>query len=111
VGKGLVYLYRTGKVFGAMVGYDVLDNNVKIGGLPIGSYFVYQAAPGLHVFTASTESTSAATLQVEAGKTYYVQGTLGVGMFVGRPHLYIVRADEGAKAIPRLKRVRLSAGA
>jgi hypothetical protein len=30
------------------------------------------------------------TLDVKAGEVYYIKGTVGVGFFVGRPHLIVV---------------------
>jgi hypothetical protein len=56
-GKGLVIFYRERHFTGGGVSYKVLDNGTRIGGLPNGAYFVYQAKPGVHKFTASTEVT------------------------------------------------------
>src|SRR3954466_1853034 len=57
-GKGLVVFYREKKLEGWAVGYNVRDGDKAIGGLPNGSYFVYDVTPGPHTFAASTESTS-----------------------------------------------------
>jgi Protein of unknown function (DUF2846) len=108
-GKGLVHFYREKKLEGWGVGYNIRDGEKKIGGLPNGSYFVYDATPGPHRFSASTESTAERTIEVQPGKTYYVRGEVEMGLFVGRPHLTIVDPAEGASAINGLKRVVLSA--
>ena len=108
-GKGLVFFYREKKLEGWGVSYNIRDGENKIGGLPNGSYFVYDATPGPHRFAASTESTAVRTIQVQPGKTYYVRGEVEMGLFVGRPHLTIVDPTEGASAINGLKRVVLSA--
>ena len=65
----------------------MFDNGTRIGGLPNGAYFVYQAKPGVHKFTASTEATDEHVLTLEAGKTYYIRGEVTMGVMVGRPHL------------------------
>ena len=106
-GKGLVIFYRERHFTGGGVSYKVLDNGTRIGGLPNGAYFVYQATPGVHKFTASTEVTDEKPLTVEAGKTYYVRGEVQMGVFVGRPHLIIVDRQEAAGAITELHRVKM----
>jgi hypothetical protein len=108
-GKGLVIFYREKKLEGWAMGYNVRDGENNIGGLPNGSYFVYDAKPGPHTFAASTEATSRRTIDVVPGKTYYVRGEIEMGLWVGRPHLTIVDPAEGASAISDLKRVVLSA--
>jgi hypothetical protein len=107
-GKGLVIFYREKHLQGWAVSYNIRDGGKDIGGLPNGSYFVYHATPGTHTFAASTESTARRTLDVVAGKTYYLHGDVELGLFVGRPHLTIVDPAEGASAISGLNRVALS---
>ncbi len=104
-GKGLVNFYRQKNLVGFAIGYDVRDNGTKIGGLPNGSYFVYDASPGRHTFSATTESTSKVTLNIEPSQTYYVRGALQMGAFVGRPKLTVVEPQEGSEAIKSLRRV------
>jgi len=106
-GKGLVIFYRERHFVGGAVSYKVLDNGTRIGGLPNGAYFVYQAKPGVHTFTAATEATDEKPLTVEAGKTYYIRGEVQMGVLVGRPHLIIVDSQEGVSAIKDLHRVKM----
>ncbi|HYR22135.1 MAG TPA: DUF2846 domain-containing protein [Chthoniobacterales bacterium] len=106
-GKGLVIVYRERHFTGGGVSYKVLDNGTRIGGLPNGAYFVYQAKPGVHTFTAATEATDEKPLTVEAGKTYYIRGEVQMGFFVGRPHLIIVDRQEAVGAIKELHRVKM----
>lgn len=106
-GKGLVIFYRERHFVGGGVGYNIRDNGAEIGGLPNGSYFVYQASPGVHRFTAATEATDEKPLTVQAGKTYYIRGEVQMGILVGRPHLIIVANEEGSSAIKDLRRVKL----
>jgi len=106
-GKGLVIVYRERHFTGGGVSYKVFDNGTRIGGLPNGAYFVYQAKPGVHKFTASTEVTDEKALTVEAGKTYYIRGEVQMGVLVGRPHLIIVDRQEAEGAIKDLRRVKM----
>ncbi len=100
---GLVYIYRPSKLMGGAVKYEVEANKVLVTHLPSGGYYPYFAKPGATEFSAQTESKSAVNIEVKAGETYYIKGTLGIGFFVGRPHLVIVPADEGAKEIAECK--------
>jgi Protein of unknown function (DUF2846) len=106
-GKGLVIFYRERHFTGGGVSYKVYDNGTRIGGLPNGAYFIYQAKPGVHKFTASTEVTDEKPLNVEAGKTYYVRGEVQMGIFIGRPHLIIVDKQEAEGAVKDLHRVKM----
>jgi hypothetical protein len=106
-GKGLVIFYRERHFTGGGVSYKVLDNGTRIGGLPNGAYFVYQATPGVHKFTAATEATDEKPLTVQAGKTYYIRGEVQMGIFVGRPHLIIVDSQEALGALNELHRVKM----
>lgn len=40
---------------------------------------------------------------MKSGQVYYIKGSLGVGFFVGRPHLMVVPADVGEKEIAECK--------
>lgn len=110
-GKGIVTFYRESRLVGMAIGYNVREDGQKIGGLPNGSYFVYQATPGTHRYTAATESTDQAVLTVQAGKSYYVRGAIRMGLAVGRPELTVVPAQEATAMLPKLRRVVLRAGA
>jgi len=100
---GLVYIYRPGKLIGGAVSYQVNANGTSITRLGSGGYFPYFAKPGEIEFSAKTESTSSITLDVKSGQTYYIKGTVGIGILVGRPHLVLVPADLGEKEIVECK--------
>lgn len=90
--NAMVYFFRESHFAGRGVVYDVQDNGKTIGMLQSGTYFYYPAAPGDHTFSAKTESSSTVTLHVEAGKTYYVRGSVTMGAFVGHPKLEVADA-------------------
>jgi len=100
---GLVYIYRPGKAMGAAVSYQVKANGVPITRLNPGGYYAYLAKPGEIEFSAKTESTSSITIDIKPGETYYLKGTVGIGFFVGRPHLVVVTPEVGEKEIVKCK--------
>ena len=102
--RAAVYVYRPGTL-GAAVQPNVTANGVPLAALKPQGYFVYHAAPGELELTAHTEAKSSVTLDIKAGETYYVKGSIGMGFFVGHPHLLIVSNDVGAKEIGECKLV------
>lgn len=104
-GTATVYVYRDFNVFGGGMTYMVWGNGVPIASLPAGGYFVYHAAPGKVQLSAKSEATTSATLEAKAGEVYYVKGTLGLGILVGRPHLVLVPKEIGEKEIAGCKLV------
>jgi len=100
---GLVYIYRPGKAMGAAVSYQVKANGVPIIRLNPGGYYAYLAKPGEIEFSAKTESSSSITIDVKPGETYYLKGTIGIGFFVGRPHLVVVTPEVGENEIVKCK--------
>lgn len=101
--RGLVYIYRPSSIMGSGVAYDVKVGDNVVTTLHSGGYFPYFSTPGEVEFWAKTESRSAVTIDVKSGQVYYIKGSLGVGFFVGRPHLMVVPADVGEKEIAECK--------
>jgi hypothetical protein len=102
-GTGLVYLYRPGGFVGGGVVYDVKVGDTVITTLPPGGYYPYFSQPGEVEFWAKTEARTAITIDVKPGETHYVKGTVGIGFFVGRPHLILVPPEVGEKEISDCK--------
>ena len=42
---------------------------------------------GAHAYTVHSEAKDVLNLEVERGETYYVQGSISMGVMVGRPNL------------------------
>jgi len=103
--KGTVYIYRESKMIGGAVSYTVHANGMPLAKLSSGSYFVYHAAPGEVEFSAQTEAKTSVTVDVKAGEVYYVKGSVGMGVFVGYPHLLLVSSGVGEKEIVECKLV------
>lgn len=102
-GKGLVYIYRPNSFIGGGVSYDVKVGETVITTLHNGGYYPYFSEPGEIEFWAKTESRSAVTLDVRPGDIQFIKGTVGVGFFVGRPHLIVVPYDAGVEEIKDCK--------
>ena len=101
-GKGLVYFFRPSSFIGGGVQMKISDADKTIGALQSGTYFFYQTEPGTHQFGASTEAENTITMNVEAGKTYYVEGSIGMGLLVGHGHLKEVDATVAHEELPKL---------
>jgi Protein of unknown function (DUF2846) len=97
-----VYVYRT-SAMGAAISPTVYANKVPLLGLPPSGYFVYRALPGELTLEQHTEATTSVTLDVKAGETYYVKGSVGMGFFVGHPHLVIVAKEAGEREVRECK--------
>jgi hypothetical protein len=89
-GKGVVYVYRPRNPMGGAVSYVVEANGTPLLRLRDGGYYPFFADPGTVIFSAKTEVMSQAALDVVAGGTHYVKGTVTMGAFVGRPNLQVV---------------------
>ena len=100
-----VYLYRTHESPGGAVGVDIKDNGIDIGTLQDGTYFIYHANPGQHVFTATTDTASTQNLNLQAGATYYVQARVVRSQDLFQPSLVVVFDLQGKAAIQNLNRL------
>jgi predicted small lipoprotein YifL len=97
-----VYVYRT-SAMGAAIAPTVYANKVPLLTLPPSGYFVYRALPGELTLEQHTEATTSVTLDVKAGETYYVKGSVGMGFFVGHPHLVIISKEDGEREVRECK--------
>jgi len=86
-GTGTVVFFRPKKFAGAAIGFIVREGTDELGKLRNGTYFVIHPTAGVHEYVVHSESKDVLRVEVEEGETYYVQGTIGVGIMVGRPNL------------------------
>jgi len=101
-GKGQVVFFRSSSFMGAGVWYTVKENGHKLGDLSNGAFFTLPADPGVHVFTAATENKDTLRIEVEAGETYYVRGTVHMGVLVGEASISPSDEDSFEKAFKHL---------
>lgn len=93
-GKAAVIFYRPSKFVGGAVGFIVREGTTELGKLRSGKYFIVQVLPGKHTYVVHSETKDELTIDADAGETYYIEGEIGVGVFVGHPH--IKPSDKGS---------------
>jgi hypothetical protein len=86
-GKGEVVFFRPGAYVGWAVWFNVRENGQALGKLTNGAYFVKVTDPGPHTYTAATENHDVLKLEVDDGETYYVRGSVQMGVLVGEAAL------------------------
>lgn len=103
--KGLVYFYRESKFVGGAISYNIREKGSEqiIGAIANGTYFFHFAEPGQRIYVASTEADSARAIQVEGGKTYYVECGVEMGFWAGRPALKIANEADAKSVLPTLQ--------
>jgi hypothetical protein len=77
--------YRDKTAAGAGLWFNVREKGEALGKLTNGAWFAAPLTPGLHEFSATTEPqfTDHLTLKVDPGETYYVEGLMTHGVFIG----------------------------
>lgn len=85
--KAQIVFFRPSRFTGAAIGFKVREGTTELGKLRSGKYFVASVEPGTHEYTVHSEAKDVLTMEVEAGETYYVQGTITMGFMAGRPNL------------------------
>ena len=102
-GKAHVVFFRPSKFVGAAVGFKVRENNVELGKLRNGNYFVLAVEPGEHTYVVHSETKDVTPIEAEAGETYFLSGSLSMGVMAGRPNLSPSDAAAFEAALPKLK--------
>jgi hypothetical protein len=81
-GKGQIVFFRPNRFVGAALSFTVRENDVPLGRLPNGRYFVHVAEPGIHEYEVGRNDTM--RIEIEPGETYYVQQNISMGIIAGR---------------------------
>jgi len=103
-GQALVYVLRPTMMGNKIQTTLAVDGEWK--GVNRGNnYFFFNLAPGEHHVCSKAENRSVFTLQVEAGKTYYLQQHIEMGLMKARNKIDAMSDEEGAK---KLKDTNLS---
>lgn len=85
--KGQIVFFRESKFVGGAIGFKVREGETELGKLRSGKYFVATVEPGKHEYNVHGETKDVLTMEIEAGETYYVQASIGMGIVAGRPNL------------------------
>jgi len=96
--KGIAYIYRPSGFVGSAVYYDIHVTNETTpdqiaGRLSNGGYVKVDLPIGENEIWGETESKSSVTLDIKDGDISCIKGSVGIGFFLGRPHLSIVDMD------------------
>jgi hypothetical protein len=102
-GMGQIVFFRPSKFVGAAIGYKVRENEVELGKLANGTYFVHTTQPGPHAYVVHSEAKDILNIEVEAGETYYVVGGVTMGVLAGRPNLSPSDQNAFAEIAAKLK--------
>lgn len=98
--KGVVYVFRGGRLYGSGIQYQVKINGQDAGGSGPGTFFRWELKPGRYVVSSSTsESSAAIDLDVKAGELYFVEQLVKVGLSDSRIKLDQVGTSQGKKAV------------
>lgn len=85
-GKALVYFVRTSQ-YGGIVPADLYDDEAYVGSIVFGQYLGYQATPGQHLFMVIGETAEFMPAELLAGKTYYANVGVHMGVWKARFHI------------------------
>jgi hypothetical protein len=105
-GKARVVFFRPSKFAGAAIGFIVREQAAELGKLRSGWYFVINTEPGAHTYAVHTEATDTTTVELEAGETCFVAGSMSMGFMVGHPHLAVTDLAAFEAALPKLDRAK-----
>ncbi len=90
-GHALVYVFRPASMGAAIKTWAFVDDDLMMVSKPK-AYSFAQVPAGKRLFWTKSENTSAFELDVEAGKTYYLQVKIKMGL--GKARAAIVQIDE-----------------
>ena len=100
--KALVVFYRVKSFKGGAIRFNVQYAEGQIGSLGSGTYLYKQLEPGQYQFWSQVISQDSITLNLEAGKTYYVKGEAQIGVFAGRPKFTQVSESQAKADLAKL---------
>lgn len=105
-GMGQIVFFRESKMMGAAIGFIVREGEQELGKLRNATYFVHTTTPGQHSYVVHSEAKDVMNIEVEAGETYYVSGSLSMGVLAGRPNLSPSSQDAFVAASKKLKQAK-----
>lgn len=100
--QALIVFYREQRAAGAAIQFHVNQNSQPIGALTNGSVMFRDVDPGQYGFTSQVITGDSLSLTVEAGSAYFVQGTVRMGLYAGRPKFTVVDEAQAKKAIAQI---------
>lgn len=105
--KALLYIYRSSQL-GWAVGMRIDLDQVQQTSLYGRHFYLCALPPGSYHLKAYAENRDTMTVNVEAGKRYYVEVTPRMGIFLARCKLHAVDEDEGREKVKKCNLVGLN---
>jgi len=104
-GQGQVVFFRARTLLGTAQWFNVREDGKALGKLDNGAYFIQPEPPGVHNFTAKLEPElkDRLKLKIDAGQTYFVEGTLTAGLVISAADLVPSSVDKFNGAAKHLK--------
>jgi hypothetical protein len=100
--KAIVYIIRSTE-FGFLVKMNIDCDSVHIGSTLAKKYIYTILAAGKHVFTAKSENKFKLEMNLEAGKIYYLQQQVNMGLLYATTKLKILNEEDGKKYLKKCK--------
>ena len=97
--QGLVVFYRPSSFKGGGIRVGVNHAEGLVGQLGNGTYLYKFLSPGAHTFWSQVISQDTITVNVEAGKTYFVLAEVRMGVYAGRPKFTLVSEAQASSAL------------
>ena len=98
--KALVYVVRPTS-YGFAVGMDLFCDNKKAGTTTGQRYFYMLLDPGRHQFMSKAENKSEQILNLKAGRIYYLEQQVKMGLLKARNNLVLLSAPEGREKLEK----------
>ena len=98
--KGLVYVVRP-SLAGSRIQTRLAVDGTWMGANYGNNYFFLTLTPGEHLFCSQASDRSVVTMNVEAGKIYYLQQTVTTGMTKAKSSLDIVVEQDGRENVAK----------
>lgn len=97
-GKAMIYVLRP-----TIIGYKI-NSKLAVDGEWMGvnrgrTYFYFPVEPGERFFCSEAENQDYLALDVEAGKTYFLQQKVEAGIWKARTNLVVMTEEEGKKKL------------
>jgi hypothetical protein len=98
--KALVYVVRP-SLSGSRIQTKLAVDGTWMGANYGNNYFFVTLTPGEHLFCSQAADRSVVTMNVEAGKIYYLQQTVTTGMTKAKSSLDIVVEQDGRENVAK----------
>jgi len=100
--KGLIMFYRLSKFSGKAISFSVDHADGRIGTLKSGTVLHKYFEPGPQTFYSQVISRASLTVNVEAGKTYFLRVDSKMGLVVARPKFVLVPDSKARSEVDKL---------